>query len=114
MLKFLLTISLVLIQSLIIQEVEKPNVFELMNQEVTLVDLRTDIEFDRGTIGETINIDFRGKDFLEKISKLDKDKPYLVYCASGNRSTKASLIMEHLGFKKIYHYKSGYNDWSKD
>ena len=114
MLKFLLTISLVLIQSLIIQEVEKPNVFELMNQEVTLVDLRTDIEFDRGTIGKSINIDFRGKDFLEKISKLDKDKPYLVYCASGNRSTKASLIMEHLGFKKIYHYKSGYNDWSKD
>ena len=114
MLKFLLTISLVLIQSLIIQEVEKPNVFELMNQEVTLVDLRTDIEFDRGTIGESINIDFRGKDFLEKISKLDKDKPYLGYCASGNRSTKASLIMEHLGFKKIYHYKSGYNDWSKD
>ena len=109
MLKFLLTISLVLIQSLIIQEVEKPNVFELMNQEVTLVDLRTDIEFDRGTIGQSINIDF-----LEKISKLDKDKPYLVYCASGNRSTKASLIMEHLGFKKIYHYKSGYNDWSKD
>ena len=51
MLKFLLTISLVLIQSLIIQEVDKPNVFELMNQEVTLVDLRTDIEFDRGTIG---------------------------------------------------------------
>ena len=85
-----------------------------MNQQVTLVDLRTDIEFDRGTIGESINIDFRGKDFLEKISKLDKDKPYLVYCASGNRSTKASLIMEHLGFKKIYHYKSGYNDWSKD
>ena len=85
MLKFLLTIYLVLIQSLIIQEVEKPNVFELMNQEVTLVDLRTDIEFDRGTIGQSINIDFRGKDFLEKISKLDKDKPYLVYCASGNR-----------------------------
>ena len=78
MLKFLLTISLVLLQSLIIQEVEKPNVFELMNQEVTLVDLRTDIEFDRGTIGQSINIDFRGKDFLKKISKLDKDKPYLV------------------------------------
>ena len=105
MLKFLLTISLVLIQSLIIQEVEKPNVFELMNQEVTLVDLRTDIEFDRGTIGQSINIDFRGKDFLEKISKLDKDKPYLVYCASGNRSAKDSLIMENLGFTKIYHYK---------
>ena len=27
---------------------------------------------------------------------------------------KASIIMENLGFKKIYHYKSGYSDWIKD
>ena len=54
------------------------------------------------------------KIFIEKVLKLDKDKPYVVYCASGNRSQKASIIMEYLGFKKIYHYKSGYNDWIKD
>ena len=55
---------------------------------------------------ESINIDFRNKSFIEKVSKLDKEKPYLVYCQSGNRSQKASIIMEYLGFKKIYHYKS--------
>jgi rhodanese-related sulfurtransferase len=33
---------------------------------------------------------------------------------SGNRSEKASLIMKSLGFKIIYHYKKGYNDWIKD
>ena len=114
MLKFLLTISLVLIQSLAIQEVEKTNVVNLIDEKVTLVDLRTDLEFEKGTIAESINIDFRNKTFIEKVSKLDKDKPYLVYCASGNRSQKASIIMEYLGFKKIYHYKSGYNDWIKD
>ncbi len=114
MLKFLLTISLVLIQSLVIQEVEKTNVINLIDDKVTLVDLRTDIEFEKGTIGESINIDFRNKSFIENVSKLDKDKPYVVYCASGNRSYKASIIMEYLGFKKIYHYKSGYNDWAKD
>ena len=114
MLKFLLTIPLVIIQSLVIQEVEKSNVIDLIDEKVTLVDLRTGIEFERGTIGESINIDFRNKSFIEKVSKLDKNKPYVVYCVSGNRSQKASIIMEYLGFKKIYHYKSGYSDWTKD
>ena len=114
MLKFLLTIPLVLIQSLVIQEVEKSSVIDLIDEKVTLVDLRTDLEFERGTIGESINIDFRNKTFIDKVSKLDKDKPYVIYCFSGNRSQKASIIMEYLGFKKIYHYKSGYSDWTKD
>jgi len=114
MLKFLLTIPLVIIQSLVIQEVEKSNVIDFIDQNLTLVDLRTDVEFERGTIGESINIDFRNKSFIEKVSKLDKNIPYVVYCASGNRSQKASIIMEYLGFKKIYHYKSGYSDWTKD
>jgi len=53
MLKFLLTIPLVIIQSLVIQEVEKSNVIDLIDEKVTLVDLRTGIEFERGTIGES-------------------------------------------------------------
>ncbi len=48
MLKLLLTIPLVLIQSLVIQEVEKPSVLELVDEQVTLVDIRTDLEFERG------------------------------------------------------------------
>ncbi len=114
MLNYLLTISLLLFQSIAIQEVEKSNVIDLIDEKVTLVDLRTDLEFEKGTIGESVNIDFRNKSFIEKVSKLDKSKPYVVYCASGNRSQKASIIMEYLGFKKIYHYKSGYNDWIRD
>jgi rhodanese-related sulfurtransferase len=114
MLKLLLIIHLVLIQSLVIHEVEKSSVLELVDEQVTLVDVRTDLEFERGTIAESINIDFRNKNFIEKISKLDKTKPYIVYCVSGNRSQKASIIMEYLGFKKIYHYKLGYSDWIKD
>jgi rhodanese-related sulfurtransferase len=38
----------------------------------------------------------------------------LIYCASGNKSLKASHIMKSLGFKVIYNYKKGYKDWIKD
>ena len=41
-----------------------------------------------------LDFTFNNKNFIEKVSKLDKTKPYIVYCASGNRSLKASIIME--------------------
>ena len=44
----------------------------------------------------------------------DKEKAYIIYCKTGNRSEKASLIMKSLGFKVIYHYKQGYQDWVGD
>ena len=70
MLKLLLTIHLVLIQSLVIQEVEKPSLLELVDEHVTLVDIRTDLEFERGTIAESINIDFKEQGDEFKRSKL--------------------------------------------
>jgi len=70
MLKLLLTIPLVLIQSLVIQEVEKPSVLELVDEQVTLVDIRTDLEFERGTIAESININFNNKNLLKRFQNL--------------------------------------------
>ena len=35
------------------------------------------------------------------MSKLDKNKEYIVYCASGNRSGTACIRMYKLGFKNI-------------
>ena len=71
-------------------------------------------EFSQGNIIDSYNIDFQKSEFINKINLLDKEKKYIIYCRSGNRSEKASLIMKSLGFKSIYHYKNGYNDWIKD
>ena len=54
------------------------------------------------------------KILIDNLNKLDKEKPYIIYCMSGNRSLKASHVMKSLGFKMIYHYKKGYKDWIKD
>ena len=53
-------------------------------------------------------------DFREKIQELDRDKPVYLYCRSGNRSGKASKIMDELGFKEIVDLKGGYKAWSKE
>ena len=44
-------------------------------------------------------------------AKLDKSKIYLIYCRSGNRSSKAATIMDSLGFKKTIDLEGGFLKW---
>jgi rhodanese-related sulfurtransferase len=78
-----------------------------------LLDVRTPSEFNAGHIKTAENIDFTGSDFREKVSKLDREKPVLIYCHSGNRSGKASLILKELGFKEVYDLQGGYSNWNE-
>jgi rhodanese-related sulfurtransferase len=82
-----------------------------MNQDVQLIDVRTSEEYSKGFIEEAQNIDYNSTDFANKISKLDKNKPVLLYCAMGGRSSKASKVFKSLGFKKIYDLKGGFLSW---
>ena len=115
MLKLFFYTLLVFLQAPVIQDINKEEVNNLIeNKSVKLIDLRTYKEFSQGSIKNSYNIDFQKREFIDNINSLDKDNEYIIYCMSGNRSEKASLIMKSLGFKIIYHYKKGYNDWVKD
>jgi rhodanese-related sulfurtransferase len=114
MLKLFFYVLLVFLQSPVIQDINKDQATSLINDKVTVIDLRTEKEFENGKIGSSLNIDFQKREFIDNLNKLDKEKPYIIYCMSGNRSLKASHVMKSLGFKMIYHYKKGYKDWIKD
>ena len=94
-----------------IQLLEKHEFQVLMNQDVQLIDVRTSEEYSKGFIEEAQNIDYNSTDFDNKISKLDKNKPVLLYCAMGGRSSKASKVFKSQGFKKIYDLKGGFLSW---
>ena len=114
MLKLFFYVLLVFLQSPVIQDINKDQVNSLINDKVMVIDLRTEKEFENGKIGSSLNIDFQKREFIDNLKKLDKEKPYIIYCMSGNRSLKASHVMKSLGFKMIYHYKNGYKDWVED
>ena len=78
-----------------------------------VIDVRTPVEFSEAHIKNAINIDYFSKSFSETISKLDKKKTILVYCAAGGRSTSACLDFKKLGFKKVYNLIGGYDDWEE-
>ena len=114
MLKLFYYILLVFLQSPFIQDVNKEEVENLLDKKVLILDLRTEKEFMSGNIQGSFNLDFQKSEFIDNLENLDKNNEYMIYCMSGNRSKKASLIMKSLGFKVIYHYKNGYKDWIKD
>ncbi|WP_300369318.1 rhodanese-like domain-containing protein [Brachyspira sp.] len=72
------------------------------NKDVGLIDVRSYGEVQQsGYIKNSINIALDDSKFDEKISKLDKNKEYIVYCASGSRSYMACIRMYKLGFTNI-------------
>lgn len=83
------------------------------NSPVTILDIRTAGEFQAGHIAGAVNIDFQGGNFAAELGKLDRAKPYLVYCRSGNRSGRSLATFEKLGFTKIHHLAAGFNGWTK-
>ncbi len=83
------------------------------NPNLVILDVRTPDEYSEGHIEKSVNIDFNANDFKTKINELDKNKTYLVYCRSGNRSSKAIKVMEQLGFKEAYNIGSIMN-WQKE
>lgn len=79
-----------------------------------LIDLRTDDELkNKGYIKSADQIDFLKKDAEEVISKLDKKKTYLIYCAGGGRSGDCAELMQKQGFEHIINLEKGFDDWKK-
>lgn len=83
----------------------------MQSEDVQLIDVRTPEEYQEGHILNAQNIDYNSPDFEVDITKLDKTKPVLLYCKSGNRSGKSSQIFLEAGFKIIYDLEGGITEW---
>jgi rhodanese-related sulfurtransferase len=86
----------------------------MKDKEVIILDVRTPAEFAEGAIKGAINIDVNASNFKEKVSTLDKEKSYLIYCRSGMRSVKACNLMAENGFNKMFNLLGGYQAWSSN
>ena len=79
---------------------------------ITLIDVRTIEEFEKGTINSALNIDFWDPEFENKCKRqLDKENKIIVFCAGGGRSALASKKLSKLGFRMIYDLEGGYESF---
>lgn len=80
----------------------------------TLLDVRTQEEYDNGHLEGSTLLDFYDSNFKKQLSKLDKTKPVFVYCAVGGRSASTVTALTTMGFKEVYDLKGGIKRWSKE
>jgi rhodanese-related sulfurtransferase len=83
----------------------------LKTENIQLVDVRTPKEYHSGFIKNAKNIDYFSTNFDSQITKLDKEKPVILYCKSGNRSTKSAEKFLEAGFLNIYNLEGGITQW---
>lgn len=74
---------------------------QLTDPQAVVLDVRTPQEYTAGHLGRAQNIDFRSPDFSEQVSRLNPTARYVLYCASGNRSSQAAAVMKNLGFTNM-------------
>ncbi|MFV0463979.1 MAG: rhodanese-like domain-containing protein [Nostocoides sp.] len=79
----------------------------------TVLDVRTPEEFAAGHLTGAVNVNLEG-DFAGAIAAYTKDKPYAIYCRSGNRSGQALSIMAEQGFTQAYDLAGGISAWQTD
>jgi rhodanese-related sulfurtransferase len=77
-----------------------------------VIDLRTTEEISKtGMIAGAAQLDYLAKDAENQLGKLDKNKTYYLYCASGGRSSDAAEYLEKQGFTRIYTLQNGMTEW---
>ena len=72
---------------------------EKIAQGAIVVDVRTKGEFAAGAYPKAKNIPLDA--LAGRLAELPKNKPIIVYCASGARASQAARILTHAGFTDV-------------
>jgi phage shock protein E len=67
----------------------------------TVVDVRTPAEYAAGHLDGAVNLDVSAAGFETELEALDPTADYVIYCQSGNRSSRAVALMEQAGFTSV-------------
>jgi rhodanese-related sulfurtransferase len=90
--------------------------YKLFKQKVQFIDSRSPEEFAEGHIKGAINIPFYGSEnYLNVINRLNKNEMIVTYCSSAecDISTLSGDELFKMGFKKVYVFVGGYDEWTK-
>ncbi len=101
-----------------ITEIEVTDVVALLDEGYQVLDVREPAEFISGTIDGALNVP-RGlleaasdHQYPGKNAKMqDRDKKWLLFCATSGRSAMAASVMLQMGFKNIKNINGGMAAW---
>jgi rhodanese-related sulfurtransferase len=105
------------IKSLNKESLKPQEVFKLIknqeNDNFVILDVRAPWEYSKEHIDGAKNLDFTDPDFEKKLSEIDKEKTYFIYCKFGIRGEKVMNLMRNSGFAHVYNILGGLEEWKK-
>ena len=84
----------------------------LTNRDAQMVDIRNVDAFRKAHILNAKNIPLA--DLEDKLGKLDRDKPVIVYCDTGVSSQRAAALLQKEGFATVYNLQGGLANWQRE
>ena len=91
--------------------------YKLFKQGIQFIDSRSPEEFSEGHIKGAINIPFYGSEnYSDVIAEFNKSEIIVIYCRSKecDESTLAGNELFEMGFKRVYVFIGGYDEWTKN
>jgi rhodanese-related sulfurtransferase len=92
------------------REVSREEAQKLVEDGAQLVDVRADHEWEAGRIAGAAHLPLA--ELAERTGELDKDRPVVLYCRGGNRSTMATDALTNSGFDAVK-LSEGIVGWSE-
>ncbi|MBL7761041.1 MAG: DUF953 domain-containing protein [Sediminibacterium sp.] len=88
---------------------------KMKDPNVQILDVRTAAEYKNAHMKNALQANWMDKaQFEDRTQYLDKNRPVLLYCASGIRSAQAMEELAQKGFKQLYNLKGGIALWKMD
>ena len=91
--------ALLLVKLLLTRRAPAGLVAQKLQAGATVVDVRSEAEFRGGAYRGAINVPLQA--LAGELHRIPKDRPVVVYCASGARSAMAVRIMKKAGYADV-------------
>jgi rhodanese-related sulfurtransferase len=93
------------------REVSREEARKMVEEGAQLVDVRADHEWNAGHIADAKHVPL--PELPQRTGELDQDRPVVVYCRGGNRSSMAAAALGEAGFEAVK-LTDGIVGWSDD
>jgi rhodanese-related sulfurtransferase len=93
------------------KEVSRDEARKLIDEGAQLIDVRADHEWEAGRIAGAAHVPL--PELPQRLEEIDKDRPVVVYCRGGNRSTMAADALAEAGYDAAK-LSEGIVGWSED
>jgi len=93
------------------KEVSRDEARKLIDEGAQLLDVRADHEWEAGRIAGAAHVPL--PELPRRLGEIDKDRPVVVYCRGGNRSTMATDALAEAGYD-AHKLSEGIVGWNEE